>query len=174
MSAKDAAPYRVMVTGGRIYGTDPTHGAEQRTVMLNALRGARARANGRRMVLVHGAASGADAMAARLTEHSHNAEAEAWPALWRRAEPGLFPHNTDGPRVGNLPAYYRDEALFVASHPGRGNYDKRAGFARNEAMLASGVDEVLAFFAEGAANKGTQGAVNSARRLRIPVREYRA
>lgn len=179
------AAYRVMITGSREWARELFNGHKlradwsvmpsvQRDLMVTALRGARERAGGRHLVVVQGDASGADRLSGVLAERSPNCHPEAWPALWQRAPEGLFPLNVNGAAYGNLPPYYRDEALYMSTQRRSPGYDPRAGFARNEAMLASGVDEVLAFFADGAANKGTQGAVTSARRLGLPVTEFRA
>lgn len=51
---------------------------------------------------------------------------------------------------------------------------KRAGPARNRAMLALGPDVVLAFYKEGAANIGTSDMVRAAREAGVPVKEFRA
>lgn len=188
MHIADSPPaYRVMVTGSRDWARDLFRGrhtrsdwastpSAQRDAMVTALRTVRERAGIRHLVVAQGSASGADRLAGVLAELSMNAETEPWPALWRRAAEGKFPENVDGPAQGNLPPYYRDEALYMLGAPYDRNApsDKRAGMARNEAMLASGIDEVLAFFAEGAANKGTAAAVASARRRGIAVTEYRA
>jgi hypothetical protein len=48
-------------------------------------------------------------------------------------------------------------------------HGKPAGFIRNAEMVALGADEALAFFADGAPNKGTQHTVDLATRAGIPV-----
>lgn len=159
--------YRVLITGSREF-TD-------NTLMRRALSEARQRAQGRHMTIVHGGARGADSIAAELARISKNADSEPWPALWRRAPEDLFPDNVGpaGHSNPNLPPYYRDEALYQDEHARwSADYDRAAGFARNEAMLESGIDEVLAFLQHGAANRGTKGAIRAAERLGLTVRIY--
>lgn len=159
------ADYRVMITGSREF-TD-------KEIIREALKEARLRAGGQRIVVVHGGAQGADKLAGKLAELSKNAIAEEWPALWRRAPKDLFPENTGKNDHSNssLPPYYRDEAIYQAANSSwSSDYIRAAGFARNEAMLESGIDEVLAFRKSGAANKGTNGAIKAAERLGIKVR----
>lgn len=157
-------PYRVMITGSREI-TDAS-------LIRSALSEARARALDRPMVIVHGCARGADSIASKLAEVSDNAQAEPWPALWRRAPQDLFPNNNGPAGHSNpkLPPYYRDEALYQQDNAKWSpDYDRAAGFARNEAMLESGIDEVLAFLKSGAANRGTKGAINAAKRMGLTV-----
>lgn len=52
------------------------------------------------------------------------------------------------------------------------NDGRGAGPIRNSAMLELGPDLVLAFYKEGAANRGTQHCVNAAKQLDIPVKEF--
>lgn len=47
-----------------------------------------------------------------------------------------------------------------------------AGPIRNSAMLELGPEVVLAFYRDGAANRGTQNCVDSATSLGIPVKVY--
>lgn len=157
--------YRVLITGSRDF-TD-------REAMRSALQGARKRAEGRHMTIVHGGARGADALAAELATVAKSADPELWPALWRRAPEGTFPENTGPAGHSNpkLPPYYRDEALHQHEHSRWSpNFDRAAGFARNEAMIESGIDEVLAFRKADAANRGTDGAIAAAKRHGLTVR----
>lgn len=127
------------------------------------------------MVIVHGCAREADSIAARLADVSDNAQAEPWPALWRRAPQDLFPNNTGpaGHSNTNLPPYYRVEALYQQDNAKWSpDYDREAGFARNEAMLESGIDEVLAFLKSGTANRGTNGAIRAAKRMGFTVQIF--
>jgi len=50
----------------------------------------------------------------------------------------------------------------------------QAGPLRNQHMLELNPDIVLAFFKEGAGNRGTQNCVNQARDMGIPVKEFRS
>lgn len=52
-----------------------------------------------------------------------------------------------------------------------GGYDKTAGFKRNERMVDSGVDLCLAFFKNGAGNRGTKHCSDLARKRGIKVME---
>lgn len=161
------ADYRVMITGSREF-TD-------KEIIREALKEARKRAGVKRIVVVQGTARGADSIASDLADVSKNAVSEPWPALWRRAPNGVFPENTgpSGHSNPNLPPYYRDEALHQAGNSKWSpDFDKRAGFSRNEAMLESGVDEVLAFLKIGASNRGTNGAIKAAKKLELPITIY--
>lgn len=53
------------------------------------------------------------------------------------------------------------------------NDGRGAGPIRNAAMLELEPDLVLAFYKEGAANRGTQNCVDAATRLDIPVKVFR-
>ena len=58
--------------------------------------------------------------------------------------------------------------LTVERHPANwATYGKRAGFIRNEQMLATGVTLVVAFW--DGQSRGTQHTIESARRRSIPV-----
>lgn len=165
--------YRVMVTGSRDWAPEVFTGYRLRanfrqipsaglTTMIAALRELRARAGDRHITIVHGAARGADMLAAALADLAHNAHSEAWPANWYPGEAGRH-------------RYVLAEARAADAHPNRDRaMFKGAGYLRNAAMIDSGVDEVLAFFAAGAANRGTTHAANSARDCGLSVREYTA
>ena len=49
-------------------------------------------------------------------------------------------------------------------------YGKRAGFIRNAEMVALGADLVLAFYKQGAGNKGTDHCARLAEKAGLPVR----
>jgi len=166
------SPYRVLITGSREFGSDlfrpgsksrfrddwTTVPSPQRDAMIAALRGARQRAGDRPMLIVHGAANGADRLSGLLAERS-GVHTEEWPALWRRE---------DGTVRGG---YDRAEALRMrpVNAPKGAPYFRGAGPERNRAMLAAGADECLAFRAIGAANRGTDDMIKIARAAGIPV-----
>ena len=163
--------YRVLITGSRDYAADlrvpgsksrlhpdwASVPSPARDAMVAALRGARARAGDRPLLIVHGAANGADRLSGLLAQRS-GVPTEEWPALWRRE---------DGSIRGG---YDRAEALRVRStySPGTGYYSM-AGPERNRAMVEAGADECLAFMATGAKNSGTKDCVKVASAAGIPV-----
>lgn len=51
-------------------------------------------------------------------------------------------------------------------------HGKAAGPLRNQAMVDSGVDKCLAFYREGAGNRGTSHCVRAARTAGVPVKEF--
>ncbi|MDB6425934.1 SLOG family protein [Curtobacterium sp. 20TX0008] len=53
-----------------------------------------------------------------------------------------------------------------------GSTDRSAGHRRNADMVAAGASVCLAFYREGAGNRGTAGCVRIARAAAIPVREF--
>lgn len=164
--------YRVMITGSREWAADlrvpgsksrfrddwDIAPSPQRDAMIAALRGARERAGNRPMLIVHGAAAGADSMSGLLA-HRSGVQTEEWPALWRRE---------DGTTRGG---YDRAEALRMRPvHASKGApYNRAAGPERNRAMLAAGADECLAFRATGAGNRGTDDMIRIATAAGIPV-----
>lgn len=164
------SPYRVLITGSREYGaslyerkkklrstwkTDPS---PQRDAMLQALRDARGRANGRPLLIVQGDAAGADHLAATLAQTA-GVDVEDWPALWRR-EDGSMDRGYD-----------RAEALRMRSvyDPNAVGFIRTAGPDRNQAMVDAGADECLAFLAVGAGNRGTRHCMSAASKAGIPV-----
>lgn len=166
------SPYRVLITGSRDYGADlrvpdsksrfredwASAPSPQRDAMVAALRAARERAGERPLLLIHGAANGADRLSGMLAGRT-GVPTEEWPALWRRE---------DGSIRGG---YDREEALRVRAvyaPPGQ-PFNRQAGPERNRAMVASGADECLAFKAIGAGNRGTQDCINVATAAGIPV-----
>lgn len=165
-------PYRVLITGSRDFGADlrlpgsksrfredwASAASPQRDAMVAALRSARERAGNRPMLVIHGAASGADKLSGLLAERA-GVSTEEWPALWRRE---------DGSTRGG---YDRAEALRVRavySPPGQ-PFNRAAGPERNTAMVNAGADECLAFKAIGAGNRGTQHCIDEAAAAGIPV-----
>lgn len=171
--------YRVLITGSRDWAKELFRGSRlqdgwdsrasaQRDVMVTALREARARADGRALTIVHGAARGADTLAAALAERN-GARTEAWPALWRPDLARVIDPAFDG--IG----YRRALALEVAAMPySPGESEKRAGMQRNHAMIASGVDECLGFLAAGSGNVGTKACISAARRAGIATYDVTA
>lgn len=164
--------YRVLITGSRDYGSDlrvpgsksrlredwASAPSPQRDAMVAALRAARERAGDRPLLIIHGAANGADRLSGMLAMRT-GVPTEEWPALWRRE---------DGSTRGG---YDREEALRVRAvyaPPGQ-PYNRQAGPERNRAMVAAGADECLAFKAIGAGNRGTQDCINVATAAGIPV-----
>lgn len=165
-------PYRVLITGSREFCSDllvpgsksrlredwASAPSPQRDAMVSALRAARERAGDRPMLIIQGAAAGADRLSGMLAGRA-GVPTEEWPALWRRE---------DGSTRGG---YDRAEALRVRAvyaPPGQ-PYNRQAGPERNRAMVAAGADECLAFKAIGAGNRGTQDCINVAAAAGIPV-----
>lgn len=65
----------------------------------------------------------------------------------------------------------RVPGLYAVKVPAAWDRDgKRAGHLRNSAMLDLEPDVVLAFYKEGAANRGTQNCVDEATKRGIPVK----
>lgn len=65
----------------------------------------------------------------------------------------------------------RSFGMKTERHPADWNADgKGAGFKRNAAMVALGADLVLAFYKQGAGNKGTDHCTKLAEKAGIPVR----
>jgi len=88
---------------------------------------------------------------------------DVWPALWRTENDV----EVDG---YDLAMARRMQSVYQAD----GRYRKVAGPERNQAMVDSRPDEVLAFLAVGATNRGTRHAIGAARRAGIPVTEVEA
>lgn len=64
------------------------------------------------------------------------------------------------------------QGLPVEAHPAQWDkYGRAAGHYRNEDMVALGADQCIAFFKEGAANRGTADCARKARAAGIPVKE---
>lgn len=164
--------YRVLITGSRDWAADlrvpgsksrlredwTTRPSPHRDAMVAALRGARERAGSRPMLIVHGAANGADRLAGLLAQRS-GVQTEEWPALWRRE---------DGSIRGG---YDRAEALRMrhVHTPQGAPFFRGAGPERNRAMLAAGADECLAFRAVGAGNRGTNDMISLVEAAGIPI-----
>jgi len=101
--------------------------------------------------LVHGAARGADTLAAVVADKL-GWTIEPHPALWNV-------HDMD------CPAWHRDRDLPAC---------RRAGHRRNEEMVDLGADILCAFYKLGAANKGTAGCVKLAGQAGIEIRRWSA
>jgi hypothetical protein len=116
---------KVLITGSRDF--------EDGQTVLDAITAEQE--DGQRLIVIHGAARGADTLA-----------------------------NT----VGNYLS-----GVLVASVPADWEHDGyAAGPIRNAAMLEFTPDVVLAFYQQGAANRGTQNCVDAATRLGIPVKKF--
>ena len=74
--------YRVLITGSREWSN--------RTIMQDALREIRVRADGKRMVIIQGEARGADRMAKGFAMRSDNADYEGYPANWGSRSAGTY------------------------------------------------------------------------------------
>lgn len=101
-------------------------------------------------VVIHGAARGADSLAASVC-HALGIDERPFPADWR-VKPDT-PHWRVRER--------RDGTL----------YDVAAGFARNRVMLDERPELVIAFQVNG--SSGTQDTIDEARRRGIPVEVHR-
>lgn len=147
---------RVLVCGGRDYSDIKKVRAElefvrEYSVFCDSLNAERP---DYRPTIVHGAARGADALAARIAFTEFEMPTEAHIADWRgpcrpECKPG---HRRPNPAGGQImPA----------------DYCPAAGVYRNQEMLESGVDLVLAF----PGGTGTADMVRRARKAGIDVRE---
>jgi hypothetical protein len=78
------------------------------------------------------------------------------------------------PRGADLLAdrFARERGWLVEPYPADWSLGKGAGHIRNQRMADLGADMCLAFFAEGAANRGTADCVARAEAAGIPVRRY--
>jgi hypothetical protein len=97
--------------------------------------------------LVHGAAKGADTLAA-IVAGRLGWTVEPHPALWDV-------HDMD------CPDWHHEQPKC-----------RRAGHRRNEEMVDLGADIVCAFYKRGAANKGTAGCVKAAGQAGITVKRW--
>jgi hypothetical protein len=121
--------YRILVTGSREFDDYATICTEIGRVMTRLIA-----ADGPypRVVVVHGAARGADKLAEQAAR-AFGMATEAHPADWEA-------------------------------------HGKSAGFRRNAEMVALGADLALAFYKQGAGNKGTDHCARLAEKAGIPVR----
>jgi hypothetical protein len=78
------------------------------------------------------------------------------------------------PRGADLLAdrFAKQRGWLVDPHPADWSLGKGAGYIRNQRMVDLGADMCLAFFADGAANRGTADCVTRAEQAGIPVRRY--
>jgi hypothetical protein len=122
--------YRVIVTGSREYG-DYARVREELGVVL-ATRIAGTGMAYPPIVVVHGAARGADTLAGKVA---------------------------------------REFGMTVEEHPADwAGYGKQAGYIRNAEMVSLGAHLALAFFKQGAGNRGTDHCARLAESAGIPVR----
>ena len=124
-------PYRILVTGSREFADYGLVCEELGRVMAGLLRHGQL-GPGPRIVIVHGAAEGADALADRAAL-AFGMGTERHPANWVE-------------------------------------HGKAAGPRRNAEMVALGADLCLAFYQQGAGNKGTAHCASLAEKAGIPVR----
>lgn len=127
------AEFRVLVTGSREFDDYETMCIELGHVLVQqmALHGT----SHPPIVVVHGGARGADALAERAAQ-AFGMKTEPHPADWRP----------------------------------NGTVDRGAGFKRNAVMVSLGADLALAFYKQGAGNKGTDHCARLAEKAGIPVR----
>ena len=135
---------RVLVTGGRKWAS--VRIIRDALTLIDAQPGPH--------TLVHGAAKGADSIAAHVATEL-GWKVEAHPADWTAP---CTPHCRH--RKGR------------GQHP-KGSYCPSAGAFRNGQMVAAGADLVLAFFAPGQPNTGTNDCVKRARKAGLEVQEFR-
>lgn len=151
-------PAFVLVTGSRQFA--------DRTMLAGALAWVRqvtAERGFGQLVVVHGGARGADAIA----------------STWARRNTSLgvverrFPADWEGPCTADCPAGHRGERLDGSS------YCPREGLRRNQRMVDHVAAEAdprgvitLGFLVPGAANRGTHDAIRRAKAAGLPVRTY--
>jgi YspA, cpYpsA-related SLOG family len=128
-AAAVAEPFRVLVTGSREFDDYETVCIEIGQVMARLMAQDGPYPG---VVVVHGGARGADALAQRAAE-AFGMKTERHPADWKA-------------------------------------HGKRAGFIRNAAMISLGADLALAFYKQGAGNRGTDHCARLAEKAGIPVR----
>ena len=124
-----ADPYRILVTGSREFSDYTTICLELGAVMKRLIA---TEGTCPDVIVVHGAAKGADTLAERAAR-AFGMGTEPHPADW------------DG-------------------------YGRRAGFIRNAEMVSLGADLALAFYKQGAGNKGTDHCAKLAEKAGIPTR----
>jgi hypothetical protein len=133
--------HRVLVTGSRKW--------DARAALWSALD-AQVPRDGRTMVLVHGGASGADALA-DAWGRARGVTVEQHPANWRKSCDDGCRHQPRINKYGNP-------------------YCPAAGVLRNQLMVDLGAHICLAFFTR--TSVGTQDCVDRAKRAGIPVLEH--
>ena len=124
--------YRILITGSREWDDYGTVCMELGGIMRHLMATVRPCP---RIVVVHGAAGGADALADQAAR-AFGMTPELHPADWRP----------------------------------NGKLDRSAGFKRNALMVSLGADLCLAFYKQGAGNKGTDHCARLAEKAGIPVR----
>ena len=97
-------------------------------------------------------------------------------AEWVRGEPMTVIHGC-AQGADQLAHQIADEnwhlGIHPEPHPAKWRRDgKAAGFIRNQEMISSGADVCLAFFKEGAGNRGTADCAGRAAKAGIPVKEF--
>lgn len=120
--------YRILVTGSREFDDYKTVCCALGDAMRHLMATTRPFP---RMVVVHGAARGADTLAEQAA---------------------------------------RAFGMDVEPHPADWGYGRNAGFIRNAEMVSLGADLCLAFYKQGAGNKGTDHCAKLAEKAGIPVR----
>ena len=143
MTTEQGRPFRVLVTGSRSW--------KDRDLIHAVL--ARLLAEHGRLIVVHGAAVGADLIAND----------------WAAEQPGAVV------LAGLMAADYTGDApVVVEPHPVTGldwgRYGRGAGHRRNAEMVALGADLCVAFIRDGSA--GATGCARMAAEAGIPVRRY--
>ena len=66
----------------------------------------------------------------------------------------------------------KDYGFPAERHPADWSRGKGAGFTRNAEMVALGADLCVAFYKQGAGNKGTDHCASLAEKVGIPVRRF--
>jgi len=142
--------FRILVTGSRDFDD-----SDMLSLQLGMAVGD-GRRTGRPVIVVHGdCPTGADRMADTLAE-AHGIARDPRPADWQApCRPECRPGHRR--RKGRGPEYC----------PAAGNY-------RNQEMVDTRPDVVLAFFKKGAANSGTSDCVRRAEKAKVPVRRFTA
>lgn len=118
--------FRVLVTGSRDW--------TERAPIWGALKEACDTHGSDRVIIVHGGARGADALAAEYAATFH-IRSEVHPACWH-------------------------------------DLGKSAGFRRNAEMVSLGASVCLAFYKQGAGNRGTDHCARLAEQAGIPVKRF--
>ena len=149
---QDRAAYRILVTGSREFDAAPLLAYRLGLAVGYGLT------RGMQVTVMHGACSrGADKLADTIARAHEGIIVDPKPADWEAECRGSCP-----------PQDHR-----IAGRNG-GTYCPAAGNYRNQEMIDTGPDIVLAFFKRGAANSGTSDCVRRAGKAGIPVRRFEA